>query len=126
MTELIQPSTLGDILKFEVNPNFCREAITLISGIAYPAGAVLGRVSVNGKYTFASHGGDDDSETASAILLFPVDATLADAIGVVLVRGPAIIARSALLYDTTVDNGAKITAKLGELAALGIIARDVA
>ena len=126
MTELIQPSTLGDILKFEVNPNFCREAITLISGIAYPAGAVLGRISVNGKYTFASHGGDDGSEIASAVLLFPVDATLAEAIGVVLVRGPAIIARSALLYDTTVDDGAKITAKLSELAALGIIARDTA
>ena len=38
--------------------------------------------------------------------------------------GPAIVSRAALAYDATVDDGAKITTKIGQLAAVGIIARD--
>jgi hypothetical protein len=55
-----------------------------------------------------------------------VDATLADATGIVVVRGPSIVSRAGLAYDGTVDDGAKITTKLGQLVALGIIARDTA
>ena len=44
--------------------------------------------------------------------------------GIVVARGPAIVSRSALAYDATVDDGAKITTKIGQLAAAGIIARD--
>ena len=51
-------------------------------------------------------------------------ATLADATGIVLVRGPAIVSRAALAYGATVDDGAKITTKIGQLAAAGIVARD--
>ena len=60
------------------------------------------------------------------MLLYAVDATLADAVGVVLVRGPAIVSRAALAYDGTVDDATKITTKISQLAALGIIARDTA
>ena len=44
----------------------------------------------------------------------------------VLARGPAILSRAALVYDGTVDDGAKITAKIAELEALGILVRDSA
>ena len=44
--------------------------------------------------------------------------------GIVLVRGPSIVSRAALAYGSTVDDGTKIAAKLTQLAAVGIIARD--
>ena len=126
MTVLTQPPGMGDVLKYEVNPNYTRDTITLSSGRTYPVGSVLGRITVNGKYALASDGGSDGAETAAAVLLYPVDATLADALGIVVTRGPAIVSRAGLAYDATVDDAAKITTKITELAALGIIARDAA
>ena len=126
MTVLYQPATMGDVLKYEVNPNFTRETVTLLAGTAYPVGAVLGRITASGKYKLATSGGSDGAQTASAVLLYAVDATLADAVGIVVARGPSIVSRAGLAYDATVDDGAKITTKLGQLAAIGIIARDTA
>lgn len=124
MPVLTQPPSMGDVLKYEVNPNYTREDITLLAGLPYPAGSVLGRITASGKYTLSSAAGADGAETAIAVLLYPVDATLADATGIILARGPAIVSRAGLTYDGSVDDAAKITAKLGELAALGIVARD--
>lgn len=124
MPVLTQPPSMGDVLKYEVNPNYTRETITLLAGLPYPTGAVLGKITASGKYTFSPAAGADGAETAAAVLLYPVDATLADATGVVVARGPAIVSRAGLFYDGSVDDAAKITAKLGELAALGIVARD--
>ena len=126
MTVLNQPLTMGDVLKYEVNPNYTRETITLLAGMPYPVGSVLGRITASGKYKLATSGGSDGAQTASAVLLYAVDATLADATGIVVARGPAIVSRAALAYDATVDDGAKITTKIGQLAAAGIIARDTA
>ena len=124
MPVLTEPPSMGDVLKYEVNPNYTREVITLQLGLSYPAGSVLGRITASGKYTLSPATGADGSQVAMAVLLYAVDATLADAIGIVLVRGPAIVSRAGLAYDATVDDGAKITTKIGQLAAAGIIARD--
>jgi hypothetical protein len=126
MTVLHQPASMGDILKYEVNPNYTRDTVTLLEGMPYPVGSVLGRISASGKYKLATASGSDGAETAAAVLLYAVDATLADAIGIVLARGPAIVSRAALAYDATVDDGAKITTKIGQLAAAGIITRNTA
>jgi hypothetical protein len=126
MTVLTQPPSMGDILKYEVNPNYTREEVTLLQGMPYPVGSVLGRITASGKYKLSTSGGSDGAQTATAVLLHAVDATLADAIGIVLVRGPAIVSRAALAYDGTVDDAAKITTKIGQLAAAGIIARKTA
>jgi hypothetical protein len=124
MPVLTEPPSMGDVLKYEVNPNYTREVITLAAGMPYPMGAVLGRITASGKYKLATSGGTDGAQTATAVLLYAVDATLADAEGIVIVRGPAIVSRAELAYDATVDDGAKITTKIGQLAAAGIIARD--
>jgi hypothetical protein len=126
MTVLHQPASMGDILKYEVNPNYTREEVTLLQGMPYPVGSVLGRITASGKYKLATSGGSDGAQTATAVLLYAVDATLADAIGIVLARGPAIVSRAALAYDATVDDAGKITTKIGQLAAAGIIARNTA
>lgn len=124
MPVLTQPPSMGDVLKYEVNPNYTRETVTLLAGTPYPVGAVLGQITASGKYTLATSGGADGAETAIAVLLYAVDATLADEVGIVVARGPSIVSRAGLAYDVTVDDEAKITTKLGELAAVGIIARD--
>jgi hypothetical protein len=126
MTVLTQPPTLGDILKYELNPNYTRETVTLLAGTAYPIGAVLGRITASGKYKLATSGGTDGAQTAAAVLLSPVDASGADGPGIVIARGPAIVSKAALAFDSTVDDGAKTTTKHGQLAALGIIPRDTA
>jgi hypothetical protein len=124
MPVLTEQPSMGDVLKYEVNPNYTREVITLLIGMPYPVGSVLGRITASGKYKLATSGGTDGAQTASAVLLYAIDATLADATGIVVVRGPSIVSRAGLAYDGTVDDAAKITTKLGQLAAVGIIARD--
>ena len=126
MTVLTQPPSMGDVLKYELNPNFTRETITLLAGAAYPVGAVLGRITASGKYKLATSGGTDGAQTAAAVLLYAVDATAADASGLVAMRGPAIVSKAALVFDATVDDAAKTAAKHAQLTALGIIARDTA
>ena len=124
MPVLTEPPSMGDVLKYEVNPNYTREVITLLIGTNYPSGAVLGRITASGKYTLSPATGADGSQVASAVLLYAVDATLADATGIVVARGPTIVSRAGLAYGATVDDGTKIAAKITQLAAVGIIARD--
>ena len=124
MPVLTEPPSMGDVLKYEVNPNYTREVITLLIGMLYPAGSVLGKVTASGKYTLSPATGADGSQTATAVLLHAVDATLADATGIVVARGPSIVSRAGLAYGATVDDGTKVTAKIAQLAAVGIIARD--
>ena len=126
MPVLTQPPPMGDVLKYEVNPNYTRETVTLTGGTAYPVGSVLGRITASGAHTLSPDSGSDGSEVAAAVLLYAVDATLGDAVGIVAARGPAIVSRDALAYDGSVDDGTKIAAKIGQLADLGIIVRDTA
>lgn len=126
MTVLHQPATTGDVLKYEVNPNYTRETVTLLEGMNYPVGAVLGRITASGKYKLATSGGSDGAQTASAVLLYAVNASATDAIGVVVARGPAIVSKAALVFDATVDDAPKTATKHGQLAALGIVPRDTA
>jgi hypothetical protein len=124
MPVLTEQPSMGDVLKYEVNPNYTREVVTLLQGMPYPVGSVLGQITASGKYKLATSGGTDGAQTASAVLLYAIDATLADATGLVVARGPSIVSRADLAYDGSVDDGSKITAKIAQLAAVGIIARD--
>ena len=124
MPVLTEPPSMGDVLKYEVNPNYTREVITLLIGTNYPSGAVLGRITASGKSTLSAATGADGAQVAVAVLLYPVNATLADAVGIVVARGPSIVSRAGLAYEGTVNDAAKITAKIAQLAAVGIIARD--
>ena len=124
MPVLTEPPSMGDVLKYEVNPNYTREVITLLQGQPYPVGSVLGKITASGKYTLSPATGADGSQVANAVLLYAVDATLADATGIIVARGPTIVSRAGLAYGATVDDGTKIAAKIGQLAAVGIIARD--
>ena len=91
MSVLTQPPTMGDVLKYELNPNFTRETVALLAGTDYPAGSVLGRVTASGKWKLATASGSDGAQNAAGVLLYPVDARLIDAIGIVLAGGLATL-----------------------------------
>ena len=126
MSVLTQPPTMGDVLKYELNPNFTRETVTLLAGTKYPVGAVLGRITASGKMKLSTASGTDGAQTAAAVMLYAVDATEGDATGIVVMRGPALVSKAALVFDASVDDAAKTAAKHTQLTALGIIPRDTA
>ena len=126
MPTLTAPPTLGDLLKFECNPSYGRETMTLKAGTNYPLGAVLGRITASGEFRLSPAAevvGDEGAETAVAVLLQAVDATDGAATGLIAARGPVILAEAALVVDASVDQPAERTAKLTQLAAAGLVAR---
>ena len=128
-TPLISPATLGDLIKRESDPDYTRETVTLKAGTAYPLGAVLGRITADGKYTFspaASTTGTEGAEIACAVLLHPVAASATDTQAVVLARGPVIVADRALAFDASVADATAQSLKHQQLAAHGIVVRPVA
>lgn len=129
MPVLTMPPTLGDLLKYELNGSYCRETVTLKAGTSYALGSVLGKITASGKYRLSPAAevvGDEGAEVATAVLLEAVDATAGDRTGLVVARGPAIVSKAALVFDASVDDGAKATAKHAELSAAGIVPRDTA
>ena len=122
MSVLTQPPTMGDVLKYELNPNFTRETVTLLAGTSYPVGAVLGRITASGKMKLSTATGTDGAQNAAAVLLYDVDATAADATGIVVLRGPAIVNRHEIVWPEGATE-VQITAATTALAALGIILR---
>jgi hypothetical protein len=127
MPVLTQNPTLGDLLKFELNGSYNREVVTLKLGTSYQLGAVLGRITASGKYRLSPNAlvaGDEGAETASAVLLEYVDATAADKIGVVAVRGPVLLAKDRLIYDASVNDAAKRATKNTQLSNIGLVPRD--
>ena len=129
MTALTMSPTLGDLLKYELNGNFCRETVTLKSGTDYALGSVLGMITASGKYRLSPDAevvGDEGAETAVAILIEAVNATDGDQTGLIVARGPAIVSKAALVLDSSVDDEAKTAAKYAELSGAGIVPRDTA
>ncbi len=119
--------TLGDLVKHDANPEYTREIVTLKSGQEYPAGAVLGKITASGHYTLApatETAGLEGAEVACAVLLENVDATTAEADGLVLARGMSIVAENALTMDASVDTALERELKNQQLAAYGIVVRQ--
>jgi hypothetical protein len=129
MPVLTMAPTLGDLLKFELNANYCRETVTLKAGTNYALGSVLGKITASGKYRLSPAtqvAGDEGAETAVAVLIEAVDTTGGDKTGVIVARGPAIVSKAALAFDVSVDQVAEKDAKHGQLAAAGVVPRDSA
>ena len=129
MTALTMSPTLGDLLKYELNGSYCREAVTLKAGTNYALGSVLGKITASGKYRLAPAAevtGDEGAEIAAVVLIEAVDATAGDRTGLVIAHGPAIVSRAALVFDASVDDAAKTAVKHAELSSAGIVPRDTA
>ena len=123
MTTLTEGKHAGGFLVWEVLRDYTRETVTLVSGAGKLApGTVLGRITTGGKYTILTPGASNGSQNAAGILWGPVDATDADAPGVVILRGPVIVNRHEIIWPEGATE-AQITTATTALAALGIILR---
>ena len=123
MTTLTEGRHAGGFLVWETSRDYTRETITLASDAGQLApGTVLGRITAGGKFTQLAPGATNGSQTAAGILWGPADARAADAPGVVVLRGPAIVNRHDLVWPAGATE-AQITAATAALAALGILLR---
>ena len=121
MPELSECRYAGEFIVSEGNGRISRETITVLSGETLQAAAVLGRVTVSGKYKALDPAAVDGSEVATGILYDAVDASAADTEGVAIVRLAEVNAAELVWPDGI--TGPEQTTALGELAALNIIAR---
>lgn len=66
MTTKTMNPLLGDLLKWELNPAYCRETVTILSGQNLKIGAVLGKVTV-GSVTGAAAAGNTGNGTIGTL-----------------------------------------------------------
>lgn len=123
MTTLVKGQYPGGFLIWEVLRDYTRETVTIASGAGKLApGTVLGKITSGGNYTVLTPGASNGSQNAAGILWGQADATDADAPGVVLVRGPAIVNRHEIIWPEAATE-AQITTATTALKALGILQR---
>lgn len=113
------PKDIGDLLLVEVSSGWTKEKVTLLAGANYPFGTVLAKV--NGKYQALDFAGTAAAKKSVAVLTEQVDATSADAAGVVIARG-AVVDIAELVWAGSVTDAQKATS-VDELNAQGIVAR---
>ena len=123
MTMLTEGKHAGGFLVWEVLRDYSRDTVTIASGAGkLEPGTVLGKVTTGGKYTTLAPTATNGSQNAAGILWDAADASIADAPGVVLLRGPAIVNRHEIIWPDGA-NEAQITAGTTALATIGIILR---
>ncbi|BAQ49500.1 head decoration protein [Methylobacterium aquaticum] len=112
----------SDWLKAEDGSYRSRDTAIIAAGSGkLVSGTVLAKVGA--KYVPAAAAGSDGSQTAVAVLLFPVDATSADAKAVIVSRH-AIASHNGLTYGATINDATKRAAANAQLGAVGIIVRQ--
>ena len=120
---------LSHLVKRELWPEqgYTRAVVTVNEAAAktYAVGTVLGKVTASGKYKIAVETAVDGSKVADAIVVgdYTVPATT-DTKVLVLVRGPAIVSKAALVLDTTYDTDAKKAAVYAALEAKGVLVNE--
>ena len=123
MTTLTEGKHAGGFLVWETSRDYTRETVTLASGAGkIEPGTVLGKITTGGQYTGLAPAATNGSQNAAGILWAGVDASTADAPGVVVLRGPTIVNRHEIVWPDG-STEAQITTATTALAALGIILR---
>ena len=118
MPVLPMAPTLGDLLKYELNANYCRETVTLKAGTNYALGSTLGKITASGKYRLspaAQVTGDEGAETAVAVLLEAVDASAGNGTIVRCAVDPPMIVTAKINDAATTPRGSSSGAVLARL-----------
>ncbi len=115
-----EPARLSDVLKREFDPLYNRESVTLTGG-SYLVGAVV-MEGAGGTWSAWAAPAAGDPVPKVGVVLFETDASAADRPATLLLRGPAVVAESALVFDAGVDDAGRAAA-LAALADQGIVAR---
>ena len=123
MTTLTEGKHAGGFLVWEVLRDYTRDTVAIASGAGkLEPGTVLGKITTGGKFTLLAPAATNGSQNAAGILWDTVDASTADAAGVVILRGPAIVNRQEITWPDGATE-AQITAATTALATSGIILR---
>lgn len=120
---------LSNLVKCEIFPssNYTRLVVTVNEAAAktYAIGTVLGKVTTGGKYKIAVQSASDGSQVADAIVLQDVSVAAAtDTKVLVMIKGPSIVSKGALVLDSTYNDDAKKAAVYAALEAKGIAVND--
>jgi hypothetical protein len=99
---------LGDLLKFEVDKNYCRETVTVAAGQNLKLGTVVGTKSATGEVKIVSIASQetDGSDEVTGIILEDVDAT-AGAKKSLVVLGAAMVAYDYLVFPAAATDAQK-------------------
>jgi hypothetical protein len=123
MSILTETNHAGGFLIWEVLRDYTRETVTIASGAGkLEPGTVLSKITTGGKFTKLTPAATNGSQNAAGILWAGVDASAADAPGVVILRGPALVNRHEIIWPEGASE-AQITAASTALGALGVILR---
>lgn len=121
MATVTEPRHRGEFMVSEANGFRSREDITVLLGQNLVAGAVIAKVTASGKWMVLTPGAADGSQNAAGILYGAVNASAADAKGVVIARDAEVNA-GEIAWPAGISAPNKTTA-LAALAALGIVMR---
>ena len=120
------PELLGDLLLFEISPEYCRDTLTIKAAeTETPLGAVLMR-NADGTLSLWTPAAEPEEDrtadpAAAGVLLRAVPASASNTAAPVLKRG-ALVSAAALKWPAGTAEDKK-GAALAALEALGIIAR---
>lgn len=121
MPVITESNNLGDLLKYEAPSLYSRDVVTVASGQNLAMGTVVGLKTADGKAHTLAPAATDGTEDVAGLLIQAVDATSADAEGVMVARH-ALVADTALVWPAGITANQKTTA-LGQLKAIGILVR---
>jgi hypothetical protein len=118
MPDIVEGKGLGDLLKFEIDPNYCRKQLKVQAGESVVTGQVLGIWAASaGNYVVAAFGGTTATENDAICC----GVAIADADGgsVLCVRRGATVARNELVFAAGATAAQKAEA-CEELEKIGI------
>lgn len=119
MTTLTEGMHTGEFIgEMAMGIGYHTKRVTMLTGTAYKAGAVLGKVTASGKFTTYDNAAATGIEAAAAILLESIDATGGDKTGTIVFRGPMIVNANDLGWGA--NNAGGITAGKDDLDLIGI------
>lgn len=114
---------ISDIIRWEVNPSYSREKVTVVAATDLKRGTVLGIKTADKKFYPSVSGATDGTENAVAILLDDLEETAGKSVPVL--RRTALIIAKNLVWDASYDLAAEKTAALANLAsASGIVTAE--
>jgi hypothetical protein len=122
MTTYTEGNYLSDLLKYEVSPLWCRDAVIVASGQNLAQFAVVGRVAASGKIAEYNPAATDGTQTPVGALLEAVNASSADVAGAPMLARGAVVDQDFLVWKSGLNDTQKTAGRLA-LQALGIVPR---
>ena len=122
MTMVTEPPRLTGVLKYEEDPSYCREQITVKGGIGSDRVLTIGQIVEASGDTMVAL--TTATATPVGVLICQTTAPVGvDTASVMLARGPAIVSSLGLIYPPGATTNQKSVINTA-LAGLGIVVRQ--